>query len=231
MFVPVTASLNIIITGASKGIGFELTKILLDKGHRVFAVSRSIAMLEDLKASYPLLEIIKLDITNDLTDLINSFDKLKVHYLVNNAGYLVNKPLAELSDEDIVQQYQVNAIAPIRIVRDLLPCFAKGAGICNISSMGGVQGSVKFPGLSAYSSSKGALSILTECLAEELQTNDIKCNALALGAVQTEMLSQAFPNYQAPFTPKQMANYIAQFILEASKFYNGKILPVSSSTP
>jgi NAD(P)-dependent dehydrogenase (short-subunit alcohol dehydrogenase family) len=97
--------------------------------------------------------------------------------------------------------------------------------------MGGVQGSSKFPGLSAYSSSKSALSGLTECLAEELKTKNIAVNCLALGAVQTEMLAKAFPGYKAPVTPSQMAEFICDFALKGQHFFNGKIIPVSSSTP
>lgn len=222
---------NIIVTGASKGIGYELTKRFLQFGHNVYAVSRSVDSLSELSKEFDNLVIVQLDITEELTPLINIVEKIKIHHLINNAGYLVNKSLNELTDEDIRFQYEVNAIAPLRLVRDLLPLFNSEATICNITSMGGVQGSMKFPGLSAYSSSKGALSILTECLAEELQDKKIKCNALALGAVQTEMLAQAFPGYKAPFSSEQMADYISKFVLESSKFYNGKILPVSSSTP
>ena len=97
--------------------------------------------------------------------------------------------------------------------------------------MGGFQGSAKFAGLSAYSSSKAAVVGLTECLAEELKDKDIFVNCLAIGAVQTEMLSEAFPGYEAPVSPKQMAEYIFDFAIKGSQFYNGKILPVSSSTP
>ncbi len=97
--------------------------------------------------------------------------------------------------------------------------------------MGGVQGSEKFQGLSLYSASKAALAVFTECLAEELKTHNVKANALALGAVQTEMLSHAFPTYKAPLQASEMADYIADFALNGHQYYNGKILPVSLSTP
>ena len=97
--------------------------------------------------------------------------------------------------------------------------------------MGGVQGSMKFPGLAAYSSSKGAVITLTELLAEEYKEHAISFNVLALGAVQTEMLEEAFPGYEAPTTALEMANYIYEFALTGNKFYNGKMLQVSSSTP
>jgi NAD(P)-dependent dehydrogenase (short-subunit alcohol dehydrogenase family) len=97
--------------------------------------------------------------------------------------------------------------------------------------MGGVQGSAKFAGLSAYSSSKAALCTLTECLAEELKLENISVNCLALGAVQTEMLSKAFPGYRAPLSASEMAEFIVQFARSGHYYFNGKILPVSSTTP
>jgi len=97
--------------------------------------------------------------------------------------------------------------------------------------MGGVQGSAKFAGLSAYSSSKAAVIGLMELLAEEWRDMGISCNSLALGAVQTEMLAEAFPGYEAPTTAEEMAAYILQFGLEGHRYFNGKVLPVSKSTP
>ena len=105
------------------------------------------------------------------------------------------------------------------------------AQIINIGSMGGYLGSSKFPGLSVYSAAKGALATLTECLAEELQEKNVRVNCLALGAVQTEMLEKAFPGYQAPINPEQMANFIYNFATHSSKFMNGKVIPVSLNTP
>lgn len=107
----------------------------------------------------------------------------------------------------------------------------EGGHIVNISSMGGFQGSVKFPGLSAYSASKGALAILTECLAEELKDKNIKVNCLALGSSQTEMFEAAFPGMQAGTLAFEMGRYVADFALNGSKYFNGKIIPVSNTTP
>src|SRR5690625_7809752 len=100
-----------------------------------------------------------------------------------------------------------------------------------ISSMGGIQGSVKFPGLSAYSSSKAAVLSLVELLDAEYKESGPSFNGLALGAVQTEMLAEAFPGSKAPLSPNEIATYIAHFSLTGAKYYNGKILQVSSTTP
>ena len=103
--------------------------------------------------------------------------------------------------------------------------------VVNISSMGGVQGTAKFSGLSAYSSSKGGLIILTELLAEEFKESGPAFNALALGAVQTEMLEEAFPGYKSPISASEIATYILEFALKGQQFYNGKVLPIASTTP
>ena len=223
--------MKVVITGTSRGIGFEMVKQFLANGHQVIAISRNqekLLELEQLGAN-----ILAFDLTADdfspIVDAVKSFGKIDI--LINNAGALVNKPLSQMTNDDIDFVYRVNVFAVIKLCRDLLPYFNDNAHIVNISSVGGVQGSVKFSGLSTYSSSKGALSILTECLAEEFKESTLRFNALALGAVQTEMLQEAFPDYQANTTAAEMANYIYSFATQDGKLFNGKILTVSSSTP
>lgn len=154
-----------------------------------------------------------------------------VDILINNAGQLLNKPFSQTTSEEFEAVYRVNVFGVANLTRAVLPFMPKSGHVVNMSSMGGVQGSVKFPGLSAYSSSKGALITLTELLAQEYQKTGPSFNVLALGAVQTEMLAEAFPGYQAPISATDMARYILGFALDGNKFYNGKLLQVSSSTP
>ena len=144
---------------------------------------------------------------------------------------LINKPFAETTYADFEAVYRVNVFGAAQLIRHLLPLLTTDSHILNISSIGGVNGTSKFPGLAAYSSSKGALGILTELLAEEFKDNGPRCNALALGAVQTEMLAEAFPGYKAPVSASQIATYITDFSLKGHHFYNGKVLPISQSTP
>lgn len=226
----------IIVTGASRGIGYEVCQHLANRQHQVVAVARSAGPLKELQQQYPSYIY---DIPTDLTDR-DSVDKLVdmitstfegVDILINNAGTLINKLFKELSLEDWRAQIESNLISAINITKQLLPHFNTNAHILNISSMGGFQGSAKFPGLSAYSVSKGALSILTECLSTELSGKNISANALCLGAVQTEMLEQAFPGIKAPVSAKEMGQYIADFSLSGSTLYNGKILPVALEDP
>ena len=232
---------KVIVTGASRGIGFELVKQYAEAGYEVLAISRNVDRLEYLKKEclslnpQALVHVISFDLANgdfeaQLIPYINKCFQ-QVDILINNAGALVAKPFTEISLEELERVYRVNVQAVFRLTQLLMPKFSDKAHILNISSVGGVQGSVKFPGLSAYSSSKAALVGLTECLAEEYKETDLSFNCLALGAVQTEMLEEAFPGYEAPTTAKDMAAYILDFSLNGPKFYRGKILTVSKSTP
>ena len=155
----------------------------------------------------------------------------QVDVLINNAGALLNKPFVETSISDFEYVYKTNVFGVAEMTRVVIPFMAKESHVVTVSSMGGVQGSMKFPGLAAYSSSKGAVITLTELLAEEFKETGPSFNVLALGAVQTEMLEEAFPGYIAPTTAKEMADYIADFSLNGQKYYNGKMLQVSNSTP
>lgn len=224
---------NIIITGTSRGIGFELVKIATKNRMNVLALSRNSKPVSDLHL--PNVTALSVDLLQkkDLQKVVDFVESKwqKVDILIHNAGKLINKPFSELTIADFTQVYQVNVFAVAELTRLLLPFLKRKSHVLNISSIGGVQGSVKFPGLAAYSSSKGALLTLTELLAEEYKEQQIYFNALALGAVQTEMLEEAFPGYKAPVSPKEMAAYIYDFACEGQRFYNGKILQVSSTTP
>ena len=223
--------MKIVITGASRGIGFESAKLFAASGHQVLAVSRNSDKLSALAKCG--ITTFSFDLTSeDYTDLIEKVKGFgKIDVLINNAGALVNKPFSEISDADLQLIYNVNVFAPFRLVRDLYPYFSCKSHTINVSSVGGVQGSVKFPGLSAYSSSKGALITLTELLAEEYKNSGPSFNVLALGAVQTEMLDEVFPGYNAPNTAAEMASHIFQFSISGHKFYNGKLIQISKSTP
>lgn len=224
---------NVVITGTSRGIGFELAQQFANQGHQVLALSRNTKPLEQINHSN--ITTISVDLSNEIDiEKAVSFvttEWKKVDILINNAGKLINKPFEQLTTQDFEEVYKVNVFAVAELTRNLLPFMQKGSHVITVSSMGGIQGSMKFPGLAAYSSAKGAVITLSELLAEEYKEQQIAFNVLALGAVQTEMLEEAFPGYEAPLSAKEMANYIFDFALTGNKYYNGKVLQVSSSTP
>lgn len=236
--------MNIIVTGASRGIGYELVKLLSnDSNHTVVALSRNVQKLKQLKEDCLIQNATSnvIPVVCDLSD-VNAIGGLiaelsatikTVHILINNAGTLVNKPFLSISAVEMEYVYNVNVFSVVRLIQGVFPLLDPNqkSHIVNISSIGGFQGSTKFAGLSAYSSSKAALACITECLAEEFKEKNIAVNCLALGAVQTEMLNEAFPGYKAPLTADKMAAFIADFSLNAHQYMNGKIIPVSLSTP
>lgn len=225
---------NVVITGTSRGIGFEMVSLFSEIGCNVLALSRNKRPVAERGLAN--VNTFSFDITDEdshlraLKFIEDNWDS-KVDILINNAGALLNKSFSETKSDDFREVYEVNVFGVASVIRKLLPFMSKDSHVVNISSMGGIQGSMKFPGLAAYSSSKGALLTLTELLAEEYKESGPAFNALALGAVQTEMLEEAFPGYKAPVTAMEMAEYIVDFSLKGHKFYNGKIMQVSNSTP
>jgi 3-oxoacyl-[acyl-carrier protein] reductase len=232
----------IIITGCSSGMGAEAARYLVaNTESTVIGIARSTEKLNLLSEQLNTGEAKGrfLSIPFNLSDISN-YDQLKliiekhvneIHVLINNAGTLVKKPFPQISSEEFEAVMETNFKAPFFLIQQLLPLFAKRAHIVNITSMGGFQGSVKFPGLSVYSASKAALSNLTECLATELSEKEISVNAIAPGAVQTDMLARAFPDYKAPVSPEKAGEFIGHFAMNGNYFFNGKILPLSVSTP
>ncbi|MCD0488472.1 SDR family oxidoreductase [Pedobacter sp. MC2016-14] len=233
--------MNIILTGASSGIGFEAAlEFTLSTSNTVVCIARSADKLRKL------LEIAR-GITPDCKLLPVEFDIVKDDYaalvpflkerlgtvdiLINNAGALINKPFMETTAEDLADMFESNVLGHFNMIKNVLPLMPSGSHILNIGSMGGFQGSVKFAGLAAYSSSKAALHTLTECLALELAETGVKVNCLALGSAQTEMLEKAFPGYQSPVMAFEMGKYVADFARTGHQFFNGKVLPVAMSTP
>ncbi|RYG03700.1 MAG: SDR family oxidoreductase, partial [Chitinophagaceae bacterium] len=195
--------MNIIITGASSGIGFETAlEFSLDSKNKVVCIARSAdklrKLLEIAKGINPDCSLfpVAFDLVNDDYGALIHFlrDRLgTVDILINNAGSLVNKPFLETTPADLAEMLESNVISHFKLIQQTLPLLKSGSHIVNVGSMGGFQGSVKFAGLSAYSSSKAALHALSECLAFELAETGIKVNCLALGSAQTEMLEAAFP--------------------------------------
>lgn len=221
---------NIVITGVSRGIGYELANALAENNSVLGLTSSNLSSPQIANLKIEQINFLGDDLRNNFSEIIKSHFS-KVDILINNAGFLINKPFQKITRAEIEKIYAVNVFGAFEMIQAIVPFMNPNSHIINIGSMGGFQGSSKFAGLNAYSSSKAAIANLTECLAEELKEIPIQVNCLALGAVQTEMLQEAFPGYQAPLSAKEMANFIANFALTGNQFFNGKILPVSKTTP
>ncbi len=223
---------SVVILGASQGIGAALVDHFAQMADTtVIALSRNLDKVSG-RFLQKNVRCYRLDIAGEVQNQLAQINlEGPIDILINNAGLLINKPFEQLSHQDLTESYQVNVIGIMEATQALLPQLATDAHIVNISSMGGFQGSLKFAGLAAYSTSKAALCAFTELFAEEYKATSLRMNCLCLGAVQTEMLSAAFPGYIAPTSPAEMAQFIANFALHNGAFFNGKIIPVSSSNP
>lgn len=222
---------NYIVTGAGKGLGFAVTKKLIEtnKDIVVYAVSRDVKNLIKLKNNR--IKIIAADINKDISLIEEVIGKNKIHGLLNNAGVLIKKNIDEFNIDDFNTIYHTNVFAPFKLSVQLRKKFKKDAHIVNIGSMGGVEGTLKFPGMILYSSSKSALHCLTQCLSMEYEKSSINVNCLAIGSVETEMVKKAFPGFKPPIKPEQMAEFVADFIQNGHKYFRGQIIPVALTTP
>lgn len=231
--------MNILITGASKGIGRELAiKFSENSENSILAVSRSSKLLKSLseEAGYNNIDIIKGDINLLAKEPERLLKSVKRHFreldiLVNNAGYLNPKVFKDMDNQDDDITISTNFLSPLRLIRALLPIIPSSGHIVNISSMSGFQGSSKYKGLSVYGAAKGALAILSESLAAEFGKDGPSVNTLSLGAVQTDMLGIAFPGYKAPLKAGEMAEFISWFAINGNRYFNGQNLPVTLGNP
>ena len=224
---------DFIVTGARRGIGREVALALAAAGHTVWALSRTALDPADWKVPHVHLRTVdpvRPDHWRVFAEELRTQGRT-VSGLINSAGYLVRKPLKELSPQDFADSFAANATAPALAVQALMPFFEASVHVVTLSSMGGFQGSVKFTGMAAYSSSKAAAVCLTEVLQTEFNDRGWSFNVLCLGAVQTEMLAEAFPGFEAPVSAGEMGAYVADFAQNGHRFFRGKVLPVSSTTP
>lgn len=228
-----------LVIGAGKGIGFEVVREFMKKYPKVqlIAVSKNIKDLKKLEENSKTLSVIKCDITleSDLKKLSQFIGKrnLKISYIINLAAVLIKKDWQKLSLEDFNKVFQTNVYAPFNLIQILSKHFEKNrkGHIVNISSMGGIEGTQKFPGMLFYSSSKAALTCLSECLSEELKTFGFNVNCVALGAVETKMKQKAFPDFVALHSPKEIAAYLIRFLILDRDLFNGKVIKLSASVP
>ncbi|WP_061085638.1 SDR family NAD(P)-dependent oxidoreductase [Chryseobacterium indologenes] len=194
------------VTGASKGLGFELVKKLLSEGFRVAATSRSVDSLfsafgETSENFLPLGVNItdNNDIKSAITKTVEHFGRIDV--VVNNAGYGQIGTLEELTDEEARENYAVNVFGTLNVIRNAMPYLReqKSGNIFNISSVGGY--SANFPGWGIYCSTKFAVAGFTEALAEEVKDFGIHATVVYPGYFRTDFLTK--DSVKTPANPIQ----------------------------
>lgn len=227
--------MRVFISGISGGIGRELVNAYLKSGDSIIAATRNADSIASEFHDNANVQIIEYDFLKDPESFhtkIKDVTNQSVDVVVNNAGLLCKDSLEDIQLDNAIDMYKVNALMPMYITRSLLfgEKLVDGGLVINIGSMGGFQGTQKFGGLAAYSMSKAALVALTECMAAEWKER-LFVNCLCLGAVNTDMLKTAFPDYRAPISDVQMANFIQHFSRYSAKTMSGCIIPVAISNP
>lgn len=183
-----------LVTGASKGLGLTLVNKLLATGYKVAATSRDIEALKEAvnNSSVNFLPL-EVDLTNPISvenaiQITNeTFGRLDV--IVNNAGYGIGGAIEELSQEEILQSFNVNVFGTINVIEKAMPYLrAQRSGyFINVSSIAGFAPAI---GWSIYSAAKHAIVGLSEVLAEDVKSLGIKVTVVAPGAFRTQFLSE-----------------------------------------
>ncbi len=226
----------IIVAGAGKGIGLAVVKNILAEfpEKKILAISRNTSNLDFFKNTGHLI-VVNADLASLSTEnikFINSqiqTDNLKG--IIFTAGVLDKYPIPEIKKENFESIFQNNLWSFIELIKSVYSSINSTTHIVSIGSMGGITGTQKFKGMSLYSTSKAALSLFTECLAEELKEIGASANCLAIGAVNTEMMKKAFPDYSANIDPESMAEFIVDFTINRKNLFNGQVIPVTSTNP
>ncbi len=207
-----------LVTGGGRGIGAATAMALARKGAHVIVASRTGS---ELAATIAQLQTAglpgsgwPLDVADDdavaavFARIAAEFGRLDI--LVNNAAVLLSGSFAEMAMRDWDQLMAVNLRGAVLCAQQAFRLMRERGGvIVNVSSLGGVANTEKFPGYAAYTVSKFALTGLTEALAAEGKAQNIRVNAVAPGAVDTAMLRQAAPHLRTRTTPDDVANVIA----------------------
>jgi len=188
-----------IITGSSRGIGYEIAKLYLKEGAKVMVCGskdesalKAVSMLkEELNITDDFISGIGVNLKDNssvervVEETIKKFGKLDI--LVNNAGITSRESLTDADDEVFYNMFEINFYGPMRLIRASVPYMKENGGsIINTSSMVGIYGS---PNQAAYTSSKFAINGLTKACAKELGQFNIRVNAVAPGVVGTDMVA------------------------------------------
>ena len=194
---------TVLITGANRGIGLELARAYSERGYQVFAACReSSDELDELADA----TISGIDVTSEesvaaLQAIAAQLLDAPLDILINNAGIFKNETLEDMDFDQIREQFEVNALAPLCVTHALLPLMAEGGKVANITSrMGSMEdnGSGSYYG---YRASKAALNAIGKSLAVDLKPRGIAVAQLHPGFVQTRMV-----NFAGDISPQQAAS-------------------------
>jgi NAD(P)-dependent dehydrogenase (short-subunit alcohol dehydrogenase family) len=232
-----------IVTGSGRGIGAATALLLAERGARVAIVSRTRAELDQVVARAKELEPSRdlLAIQADISDegsVRALFEAVRAQLgpcqvLVNNAAVYAKGDIVDFAAHDWDHVMAVNVRGPFLCTREAMRQMKEqdqGGAIINLSSLGGIQSTEKFPGSGAYVASKAAMVGFTEVAAVEGKPHRIRVNCVAPGAVETVMLRTAAPFLKTETRPEDVARVIAYLADEAqSGALSGSVIEIHSN--
>lgn len=217
---------QVLITGANRGIGYEFARQYAEQGYKVIAVCRNNSkQLTELDVE--IIEGIDVTKASDLLRLAETIGDKKIDILINNAGLLHKDVLGEIDAGNIRAQFEVNALAPLRVTEALLKNLKKGSKVALITSR---MGSIADNGSGSrygYRMSKAALNAAGKSLALDLKEQGIPVVLLHPGFVQTDMVNHA-GDIPAETAAERLMQRIEQLSLDTTgQFFhsNGESLP------
>lgn len=217
--------MNILITGSNGSLGQQLTKDFMKKNHTVYTISRHKPLSHEKNHTN-----IDLSKPNAVTKIKKQLNKIPIDVLINNAAYLCKKKYLEILESDIDKSFNVNFKVPFMLTQQLTENLklSENPQVINIGSLSGQQGVTKYKELSIYGATKGALTILSETLNEELIENNIKINCFNLPSFNSSMFKKAFPKEAPLLKTKEISDKIIYFIC-SNKSISGKIITVEEN--
>jgi|CXWL01.1.fsa_nt_gi NAD(P)-dependent dehydrogenase (short-subunit alcohol dehydrogenase family) len=230
----------VVITGGGRGIGAACAEAFFRLGRPVVIVSRTARQLKEAarKIIGSTGEKRVLAMPGDVGD--EAFSRRvfaaarkrfgSVDVLINNAAVLIKKPFLDTSAAEWDSVMRANLRGPFLFSREFLRAAKKGGVIVNVGSLGGIQGTEKFPGLCAYTVSKYGVTGLTEALAVEARPLGVSVFCVAPGAVDTVMLRKAAPGLKAGAVPADVAKVIADLVSSSSPdLLSAAIIPMDTN--
>jgi NAD(P)-dependent dehydrogenase (short-subunit alcohol dehydrogenase family) len=219
--------MNILITGAGRGIGYQLAKQLSQKGHTIYAIVRTVT--EELKAlkNVTIIEGLDLEHVATIDHIVENSNLPQLNWVIMNAGIMLDTPFKDLEIESIQKELQVNAIAPLYFIKKLLPRMKDGTKIGLVSSQMGSIGDNTSGGYYGYRMSKAALNMAGNTLSHDLKNQGIVVSIMHPGYVKTRM-TDFMGNMDAELSATRLISVMEKAsIMTTGTFwsYQGTILP------
>jgi len=228
---------NVLVTGASRGIGRAVAELLSSEGYKVYGVyNQSKEQAEQIQKDSSNLEMMQCDLSDNtaVDKLIVSLKATPFYAIINVAGIARGDNITGFTDEDWTESLAVNFLSPVKLILGLQESIEQGGSIVNVTSCYGALWGMDMS--LSYSATKAALSNTTKSLAVQLRARNIRANAVAPSIVDTDMTAEDTPEMLSEVsrrTPvgriaksEEVANVVSFLISEKASYVNAQTIIV-----